>query len=97
MRRVLDIVRRLWKNLATMFAFLRRESPPGYDELADRLDRLERQEKMLELEWESVYNKMRSLMARLNKRDEREGDIKTMSPPDGDEYDRIIALRRGRR
>ena len=88
-----------------------KEAPPGYDELADRLDRLERHEKMMELEWESVYNKLRSLLARMNKRDERAADSATNGEgqyvgPGGpgipaarspDEIDRIIALRRGRR
>jgi len=61
---------------------------------------------MLELEWESTYNKIRSILARLNKRDEREtavtpsprrGDGDSNSSEPGDDIDRIIALRRGRR
>lgn len=84
-----------------------RPKPPiEFDELSDKVDSLARQVKMLELEWESTYNKIRSILARLNKRDDREtavtpsprrgdGDGKTSEP--GDDYDRIIALRRGRR
>lgn len=43
-----------------------------YDELADKVDRMARQVRELELEWESTYNKLRSIVARLNKRAERE-------------------------
>jgi len=38
----------------------------------DKLETLSRQVRSLEMEWESTYNKLRSLLARLNKRDERE-------------------------
>ena len=91
-------------SLSTIFGWKRREPPIGYDELSDKIDHVERQVKMLELEWESTYNKLRSILARLNKRDEREtavtpsprrGDGDSSEP--GDDIDRIIALRRGRR
>jgi len=36
---------------------------------------------MLELEWESTYNKLRSLIARLNKRDERAAGEPEVTPP----------------
>jgi len=87
-----------------IFDFLRREKPVGYDELSDKIDHVERQVKMLELEWESTYNKIRSILARLNKRDEREAAVTPSARrADGDngspedDIDRIIALRRGRR
>ena len=89
-----------------IFGWKRRGPPIGYDELSDKVDSLSRQVKMLELEWESTYNKIRSILARLNKRDERETAV-TPSPLGGDgdgnsseprdDIDRIIALRRGRR
>lgn len=86
--------------------FLRKPAPVSNDELSDKIDHVERQVKMLELEWESTYNKIRSILARLNKRDDRatevtpsprrgDGDGNTSEP--GDDIDRIIALRRGRR
>lgn len=42
------------------------------EELHDRLDTVERQVRSLMLEWESTYNKLRAVVARLNKREERE-------------------------
>lgn len=89
-----------WPKLFRLFQ--RQESPPGYDELNDRLDRLERNEKLLELEWENVYNKLRALLARLNKREERAAEAypenypRQPEPNGGDDIDRQIALRRGR-
>jgi len=80
----------------TFLDFLRKAPPVGYDELSDKIDHVERQVKMLELEWESTYNKLRSILARLNKRDERAAPEES-SEPAGDSIDRIIALRRGRR
>jgi len=80
-----------------VFDFLRKAPPVGYDELADRISRVERQVKMLELEWESTYNKVRSVLARLNKRDERAEITSNGGEPAGDEIDRLIATRRGRR
>jgi phage shock protein A len=87
-----------------LFGWKPKPPPVGYDELSDKIDRVERQVKMLELEWESTYNKLRSILARLNKRSEREAEV-TPSPsgdgygsaPVGDDIDRLIALRRGRR
>jgi len=99
-----------------LFGWKRKPAPVGYDELSDKIDRVERQVKMLELEWESTYNKLRSILARLNKREEREAlvdpqtgkrfadgvtpsGVRRMdngSEP-GDDIDRLIALRRGRR
>jgi len=80
------------------------QRPTSNDELADKIDRVERQVKMLELEWESTYNKLRALLARMNKREERATEVTPgrMRGPDtdgepGDDIDRLIALRRGRR
>jgi len=87
-----------------LFDWLRPKPPISNDELADKIDRVERQVKMLELEWESTYNKLRALLARMNKRDERETAVTPSTrsvdgdgAPQGDDIDRIIALRRGRR
>ena len=96
-------------SLSTIFGWKRPEPPIGYDELSDKIDRVERQVKMLELEWESTYNKIRSILARLNKREERETAVTPgqrrvhaavpgeQDGEPGDDIDRIIALRRGRR
>ncbi len=92
--------------LSTIFGWKRRPPPVEFDELSDKVDSLSRQVKMLELEWESTYNKIRSILARLNKRDDRaaevipspqRGDGDGNSSEPGDDIDRIIALRRGRR
>lgn len=40
-------------------------------QLCDDQDTLKRQVRSLELEWESTYNKLRAIVARLNKREER--------------------------
>lgn len=88
-----------------IFGWKPKPAPIGYDELSDKVDRCERQVKMLELEWESTYNKIRSILARLNKRDQREAEVTPSargadgdgSIPVTDDIDRIIALRRGRR
>jgi uncharacterized coiled-coil protein SlyX len=45
---------------------------PRLERAEDKLDQLTRQVRLLEMEWESTYNKLRALLARLNKRDERE-------------------------
>jgi len=81
-----------------LFGWKPKPPPVGNDELADKIDRVERQVKMLELEWESTYNKLRSLLARMNKREERATEVtpETDGEP-GDDIDRLIALRRGRR
>ncbi len=87
-----------------LFGWKRKPPPIGYDELSDKIDRVERQVKLLELEWESTYNKLRSILARLNKRDERtetavtpSGGRRMENGSEPDEIDRIIGLRRGRR
>ena len=41
-------------------------------ELVDELEDVKRQVRSLQLEWESTYNKIRAILARFNKRDERE-------------------------
>ena len=62
-----------------MFSLLRRylhvPPPRGFDELDDRLARVERDMRHIELEWESTYNKIRSILARLSKRDERDQPV----------------------
>jgi hypothetical protein len=42
--------------------------------LEDELDETKRQVRSLSIEWESVYNKMRAILARFNKREERAAD-----------------------
>lgn len=41
-------------------------------ECLDELEDVKRQVRSLQIEWESTYNKIRSILARFNKRDERE-------------------------
>jgi phage shock protein A len=75
------------------------------DELADKIAAVERQVRMLELEWESTYDKLRSMLARFSKREQRETAVAPSalsadgngSEPATDDIDRLIALRRGRR
>lgn len=54
-----------------MFGFSSRKQPATNQDLLDELDKVKRQVRSLELEWESTYNKLRAIVARLNKRDER--------------------------
>ena len=44
-------------------------------ECEDKLDALSRQVRSLDMEWESTYNKLRAIMSRLNKRDERSDTV----------------------
>jgi len=48
------------------------KAPESKSREQDRLETLERQVRSLQLEWESTYNKLRAVVARLNKRAERE-------------------------
>ncbi len=51
-------------------------------ECEDKLDALSRQVRSLDMEWESTYNKLRALVARLNKRDERADTVTVNQNPD---------------
>jgi len=67
-----------------------------FDELADKVARGERQVRALELEWESTYNKLRAIVARLNKRAEREEahDEAVATPENGSALARVAAVSR---
>ena len=44
-----------------------------FRELVERVDEIENSMKSIDLEWSSVYDKFRSIVARMAKRQEREG------------------------
>jgi len=55
-------------------------------ECEDKLDAQSRQVRSLEMEWESTYNKLRALVARLNKRDERADALTTAAVNQNPDY-----------
>jgi hypothetical protein len=50
------------------------------ERLHDRVETVERQVRSMLLEWESTYNKLRAVVARLNKRDERAEEKDAVTP-----------------
>jgi chromosome segregation ATPase len=52
-------------------------------ELQDRVDKLETAFKSLDLEWSSTYDKFRSILARIAKREERLRDANEVNSPAG--------------
>lgn len=49
-------------------------------ELEDRVENLERQHRAMLLEWESTYDKLRSIVARMAKREQREDEAAVRAP-----------------
>lgn len=66
----------------TLFGAKRPDVTRRVSDLEDSLGTLQRQVRALELEWESTYNKLRAIVARLNKRAEREQADEVPPEPD---------------
>lgn len=54
-----------------MLGFLTKRHARRIGELQEELETVKRQVRSLTIEWESTYNKLRAIVARLNKRDDR--------------------------
>lgn len=61
--------------------FWHRKCKQDYDVLRDRLETVERQVKRAELDWDELYEKMRRLLGRINKRAERSTDEPAAATP----------------
>lgn len=57
-----------------MLGFLTKRHSRRIGELEEELETVKRQVRLMQIEWESTYNKLRAIAARLAKRDERAVD-----------------------
>lgn len=63
-----------------------------YRELTERVDKLEKDMKAIDLDWSSVYDKFRSIVARMAKRAEREAATQSGSPEAAESQEASIAV-----